>query len=89
DLVDEYKVMCMDEFHKTGGHVGLQEQMQTDGREARKWNMEIILASQLMEDFGQLTKIATATFILDSGTKDTRDWLRKNIGLSDTEEHAL
>ena len=89
DLVDEYKVMCMDEFHKTGGHVGLQEQMQTDGREARKWNMEIILASQLMEDFGSLTKIATATFILDSGTKETRDWLRKNIGLSDTEEHAL
>lgn len=89
DLVDEYKVLCMDEFHKTGGHPGLQQQMLTDGRESRKWNMEIILASQLMEDFGSLTKIATATFILDSGNKETRGWMRKNMGLSDVEEHAL
>lgn len=89
DLVDENKVMCMDEFHKTGGHVVLEEQILTDGRESRKWNMEIILASQLMEDFGELTKIATTTFILDSGTKKTRTWMRENCGLSEVEEHAL
>lgn len=89
EIVDDYKVLCMDEFHKTGNHRSLQEQMFTDGREARKWNMEIILASQLMEDFGPLTKIATAAFILDAGTPKTRKWLRDDMGLTDTEEHAL
>jgi len=89
DIVDENKVLCMDEFHKTGGHDGLKLQVLTDGREARKWNLEIILASQLMEDFGELTKIATALFILDSGTEEPRRWLRDNIGLKPVEESAL
>jgi len=88
-IVDEYKVLCMDEYHKTGGHDGLKLQVLTDGREARKWNLEIVLASQLMEDFGELTKIATTLFLLDSGTEETRRWLRHNIGLSDVEENAL
>jgi len=89
DIVDENKVLCMDEFHKTGGHDGLKLQVLTDGREARKWNLEIILASQLMEDFGELTKIATTLFILDNGTEETRRWLRENIGLNSVEESAL
>ena len=42
-----------------------------------------------MEDFGELTKIATALFILDSGTEETRRWLRDNIGLKPVEESAL
>lgn len=89
ELVDENKVLCMDEYHKTGGHDGLTLQVMTDGREARKWNLEIILASQLMKDFGELTQIATSIFILDAGTEKTRQWLKENIGLSDVEESAL
>ncbi|UXI68330.1 type IV secretion protein DotO [Tahibacter amnicola] len=89
EITDEYKVMCMDEFHKTGGHAGLKLQLTTDGREARKWNLELVLASQLMEDFGELTKIATSFFMMDSGTEQTREWLRKNIGLNEVEERAL
>lgn len=89
EIVDENKVLCMDEFHKTGGHPILRQQVLTDGREARKWNMEIILASQLMEDFGDLCKIATTKFIMDSGTVETRRWMRENIGLTATEEQAL
>ena len=41
EIVDENKVLCMDEFHKTGGHPILRQQVMTDAREARKWNMEI------------------------------------------------
>ncbi len=89
DIVDEPKVLCMDEFHKTGGHKGLQNQCLTDGREARKWNLELVLASQLMEDFGDLTKIATAFWILDCGTEETRRQLRESIGLTEVEENAL
>lgn len=89
DITEDFKVLCMDEFHKTGGHTLLKAQVLTDGREARKWNLEIVLASQLMEDFGELTKIATSYFILDSGTEETRRWLRDNIGMSPVEESAL
>lgn len=89
DIVDEYKVLAMDEYHKTGGNPQLTQQVVTDGREARKWNLEIILASQLMEDFGDLTKIATAMFFLDSGTEETRRWYRENLGMSEVEENAL
>jgi intracellular multiplication protein IcmB len=89
EITEDFKVLCMDEYHKTGGHRLLNQQVLTDGREARKWNLEIVLASQLMEDFGELTKIATTFFILDSGTEETRRWLRTNIGLSAVEENAL
>ena len=89
EIVDENKVLCMDEFHKTGGHPILRQQVLTDGREARKWNMEIVLASQLMEDFGDLCKIATTKFIMDSGTVETRRWMRENIGLTPVEEQGL
>jgi intracellular multiplication protein IcmB len=89
DIVDDYKVLCMDEYHKTGNDPALANQVFTDGREARKWNLEIILASQLMSDFGALNSIATTHFILDSGNVETRRWLKETIGLTPTEEAAL
>ncbi|MDB6009978.1 MAG: type secretion system protein IcmB/DotO [Gammaproteobacteria bacterium] len=89
DITEDIKVLMMDELHKTGGHPLLQLQLMTDGREARKWNLELVLGSQLMEDFGELTKIATTYFILDSGTEETRRWLRENVGLTPVEESAL
>lgn len=89
DITEDYKVLCMDEFHKTGGHPILRTQVMTDGLEGRKWNLEIVLASQLMEHFGDMTKIATSFFILDSGNEETRGWLREHVGLNEVEEHAL
>ncbi len=89
EIAEDYKVICYDEFHKTGGHAMLQEQIMTDGREARKWNLEIVLASQILEDFGGLSKIATSIFILDSGTEQTRQYARDTIGLSEVENSAL
>lgn len=89
EITEDYKVLCMDEYHKTGGHELLKQQVFTDGREARKWNLEIVLASQLMEDFGNLVEIATSFFILDSGTESTRRWLRQNVGLNEVAESAL
>ena len=92
ELIDDEKVLMMDEFHKTqinGKESPLQQQVLTDGREARKWKLEIILGSQLMQDFGTLTNIATSIYILDSGTTNERAWLKENIGLSDTAEDAL
>ncbi len=89
ELTGQDKILCMDELHRAEGQKLLEEQLLRDGREARKWKMEIILGSQLPEDFGSIMKVATAIFILDAGTAGTREWLRQNIGLSDVEEEAL
>lgn len=89
ELVAQPKIMCMDELHRAGGQSGLMEQLFQDGREARKWRMEIILGSQMPQDFGSILNIATAIFILDAGTEETRRWLREHIGLSPVEEAAL
>lgn len=82
ELIDAYKIMCFDEYHKTKGHPMLQEQILTDGREARKWNLEIVLASQILEDFGDITNIATTNIILDAGTRKTQQYASEQIGLS-------
>lgn len=89
ELVDDLKVLCMDEYHTTGGSPSLSSQIRNDGRVARKLNLEIILASQLPTDFGEITDIATSIFILDAGTPKIREWMRKNINLSQEEEVAL
>ncbi|WP_323025692.1 hypothetical protein [Castellaniella sp.] len=89
DLVAQPKIFCMDELHRAGGQQLLEEQLLRDGREARKWKMEIILGSQLPEDFGAIMKMATSILILDAGTEATRKWVRENVGLSDVEEQAL
>lgn len=88
-ISEEPKVMCMDEFHFTEGQPVLINQLNTDGRVSRKWNMEIVLASQRIEDFGDMIKTATSIFLLDNGTADTRKWMKENIGLTDTEEAFL
>lgn len=89
DLEDDYKVLCMDEYKRTGNQPNLQMQVGSDVRQGRKWQLEVVLASQMMEDFGELTKLATSYFILSAGTPATRGWMAKNIGLSAVDEQAL
>ena len=90
EIIDESKVLCMDEFHKSGGNPILKKQVLTDCRESRKWKMEIALASQLMADFGEeIVNNATSWWILDAGTADTRKWMKDKMGLTAVEEQAL
>jgi intracellular multiplication protein IcmB len=89
DIIEDKKTLFMDEFHKAGKHPILLDQTETDGREGRKWNLELVLGSQLMDEYGKLTELATAIFILDAGTEETRKKLRNSIGLSPVEENAL
>jgi intracellular multiplication protein IcmB len=101
DIAEDYKVFCMDEYYLTkigggkadfaedAGESILQAQVMIDGRQARKWKMELVLASQLMSDFGELASIATTFFMLDAGTEKTRKWMRENVGMDSVQEQAL
>jgi intracellular multiplication protein IcmB len=95
-LEDEEKILMYDEFHKTqldnNGHKSyspLQQQVFTDGRESRKWKMEIVLGSQLLSDFGDLVKIATNIYLLDSSTPKERDFYKTEIGITLAAEKAM
>ncbi len=89
EIKEDYKRLGYDEFHKTGGDPMLGEQAMTDGREGRKWGLEVILASQLPQDFKGLSELATTILILDAGNVQTRRTIKETFGLSDAELSAL
>ncbi|WP_395675554.1 hypothetical protein [Inquilinus sp.] len=76
------KRLCMDEYHVTGGGSSIAAQVEADTREGRKWGLEIILASQLLADFGKLKNLASAVFILNAETQEIRDDAREIFGFS-------
>ena len=83
------KRIAFDEYHKTGGSENLRKIIDTDGREGRKWFLEIMLASQKPDDFGAMAEIATSKIVLHSGTAESQEKVRKIYGLTRTEELAL
>lgn len=89
ELQEDLKRLFCDEFHKTGADVNLRESFLIYGRESRKWQLEIVLSSQMPQDFAELVEIATTIIILDAGNEQTRGTIRKVFGLSDTEVAAL
>lgn len=89
DLAEDKKRLFVDEYHKTGDQPNLREAFLIFGRESRKWMLELVLASQLPDDFRELAKIATTTLIMDAGTPETRRTIRDVFGLNDTEVAAL
>jgi intracellular multiplication protein IcmB len=87
DTKDDFKRLCFDEFHRTASSPIFRKQIITDMREGRKWNLDVTLASQSLQDFDeQMKSFATAIFILDSGTeKDVTD-LIETFGIQDESE---
>lgn len=89
ELAEDYKRLFCDEYHKTGNASQLREGFLIYGRESRKWNLELVLGSQLPDDFDKLADVATSTLILDSGNQQTRGTIARIFGLSPTEVAAL
>ena len=66
------KRLCYDEFHRAGHAPAVIEQVERDVREGRKLRVEIVVASQMLEDFGErLTSLATRYWVLGSGRKES------------------
>lgn len=88
-LMDAFKTLCYDEYHRTGNIDAIENQTMVDARESRKWQMELVIASQFLEDMGHIASIATNIFICDAGTHASREYLKKTIGLQAHHEKAL
>jgi intracellular multiplication protein IcmB len=87
DLREDPKRICFDEFHRTSKAQMVREQVLVDMREGRKWKVDIMLASQDLEDFDDLMiKMSTGIFVMDGGNASTIDDISRRFGFSDPAE---
>ncbi|MDD3030219.1 MAG: type IV secretion protein IcmB [Alphaproteobacteria bacterium] len=86
DIRETPKRICYDEFHRTSKSASVRAQVLRDVREGRKWGVQIVLASQLLEDFTKdMVDLATGVWICGTAVSDRAIAdTAKCFGLSDT-----
>jgi intracellular multiplication protein IcmB len=86
DVAETPKRLCYDEFHRTSRSSSVRNQLIRDVREGRKRGVQILLASQLLDDFDKdMIDLATGVWVLGSAISDTAvENVRARFGLSDT-----
>ena len=89
EIAEDPKIFSYDELHNAKKDKGLFSELVRDCREARKWNLMLKFASQLMSDFDEIPSLATQFMIADRGTQDTRAYTQKAVSLSNFEVEAL
>ncbi len=85
-LLDMPKRLMYDEFHRTGNIPQVSNQLLRDVRETRKMNVQISVATQLLNDFSQeIVDMASAVWVLGMGLDETQiDALLHKFALSET-----
>lgn len=86
DIAESPKRLGYDEFHRTSSSSSVRGQVIRDVREGRKRGVQIILASQLLDDFSQdMIDLATGVWVLGTAISDAAvENVRERFGLSDT-----
>jgi intracellular multiplication protein IcmB len=90
EIREDAKRIVYDEFHRTSKARAVREQVILDMREGRKWNVQIALISQSLEDFDSvMVEFATSVFIMDAGPEQSIKRSTEIFGLSETARVAL
>lgn len=91
DLAETPKRLCYDEFHRTSSSSSVRAQVIRDVREGRKRGVQIVLASQLLEDFdNDMVDLATGVWVLGTAVSDKAvDDIRDRFGLSQTARNII
>jgi intracellular multiplication protein IcmB len=90
EIREDAKRIVYDEFHRTSKARAVRDQVVLDMREGRKWNVQIALISQSLEDFDSvMVEFATSVFIMDAGPEQSIKRSTEIFGLSDTARIAL
>jgi intracellular multiplication protein IcmB len=86
DIRECPKRLCFDEFHRTSKTQSVRAQVVRDMREGRKWGVQIVLASQLLEDFSEdMVDMATGVWICGTAVSERAiNATAERFGLSDT-----
>lgn len=85
-LAETPKRLCYDEFHRTSKTKAVRAQIVRDVREGRKRGIQIVLASQMLDDFDDdMVDLATGVWVLGVATSDTAvQDTQARFGLTDT-----
>jgi len=90
EIREDAKRIVYDEFHRTSKARAVREQVILDMREGRKWNVQIALISQALDDFDTvMVEFATSIFIMDAGPEQAIKRSTEVFGLSETARVAL
>lgn len=90
DIREDVKRLCFDEFHRTSSAKAVREQVIRDMREGRKWNVQVTLASQSVDDFDPvMIEFATSVFILKVPNPEAAAKTAQIFKLSDAARIAL
>ena len=90
EIREDAKRIVYDEFHRTSKARAVRDQVILDMREGRKWNVQIALISQSLDDFDPvMVEFATSVFIMDAGPEQAIKRSTEIFGLSETARMAL
>lgn len=90
EIQETPKRLVYDEFHRTAKSTSVREQVVIDMREGRKWNVQVALLSQSLEDFDPvMVEFGTSIYIMDAGPLAAVERTTEVFGLSDTAKLAL
>lgn len=91
DIGETPKRLCYDEFHRTSSSSSVRGQIVRDVREGRKRGVQIILSSQLLDDFDDdMVDLATGVWVLGTAISDRAvDNAQDRFGLSNTARHVI
>ena len=86
DVRESPKRINYDEFHRTSRTPAVRAQVVRDVREGRKWGVQIVLASQLLEDFSKdMVDLATGVWICGTAVSERAiNDTAMTFGLNDT-----
>ena len=91
DIGESPKRLCYDEYHRTSASRSVRGQLVRDVREGRKRGVQIVLSSQLLDDFDDdMVDLATGVWVLGSAVSDrVVDNTQARFGLSNTARNVI
>ena len=91
DMAETPKRLCFDEFHRTSSSSAVRGQVIRDVREGRKRGVQIVLASQLLDDFDDdMVDLATGVWVLGAAVSEAAvDNIQNRFGLTATARHVI
>ena len=91
EISESPKRLCYDEFHRTSKSHSVRNQIIRDVREGRKRGVQIVLTSQLLDDFSKdMVDLATGVWVLGTAISDKAvDDVQERFGLSQTAREVI
>lgn len=87
---EDFKILCLDEFHRAGRSAAIQSQILSDFIHARKYGYAIHVVSQSITDFNNdLCSLASSIFIMDSGNEKNIENITNTFSLDQHEKQLL